>query len=170
MKVPPEELLEDEEDMIVSSGAEKKSSKSKTVKGEEPAMELEEDTYSDLLGSDHEDELDNEDDNDFDDVEDECEMEVVTPPVKNSKKLKKSQVVVEKAQKVKETEKVVKDVISKDLKRRINVVEASTAVMQGKKLKKSTEAGKPEIVESEKAKKVAVKKDVKPSSVKGKKT
>ena len=167
MKVPPDELLEDEEDVDISAGAEKKSSKSKTIKGEEPAKEIEEDTFSDLLGSDHEDELDNDDDNegDFDDVEDESKMEVVMPPVPKSTKSKKSQDCVEKAQKEKKTEKTVKDVISKDLKRKINIVEESTAAVQVKKLKKSTETGKPE-----KVKTVAVKKDTKASSVKGKKT
>jgi hypothetical protein len=172
MKVPPEELLEDEEDVDVSAGAEKKTSRSKTVKGEEPAKEIEEDTFSDLLGSDHEDELDNDDDDedDFDDVEDEDKMEVVTPPVAKSTKSKKSQEVVEKTQKVKKTEKIVKDVVSKDLKRKINVVEASTAVVQGKKSKTNAETGKHEKVESEKVKKVAANKDTKPSSIKGKKT
>ena len=68
VQVPPEELLEEEEDDIPPSGKENKviKGKAKTNDNRDHFDEEEDDTFSDLLGSDHGDELDEDDEIDGD--------------------------------------------------------------------------------------------------------
>lgn len=136
-------LADDEDDDITD----KKEVKSKSKKGTEDASkEIEEDTFSDLLGSDHEDEFDNEDDDDDEDFDEIDGDEDATTPAVEVKKTRKEK-VSKKIKDVKKTssnskvtkkidEKVKKTVLpEKSLKRKLNVIEESSAAIEP--LKKS---------------------------------
>mmetsp|Transcript_11874 Transcript_11874/g.11540 ORF Transcript_11874/g.11540 Transcript_11874/m.11540 type:complete len:281 (-) Transcript_11874:470-1312(-) len=137
--VPPTDLIESDDEEVPEGSKVKKEKK----ESNKQPKEIEEDTYSDLLGSDHEDdELDNDDhEDDFDDLneDDNNKMDIVekkksTLPVKKDQKNK---IVKNKPEKVPKLTKTVVRKESKNKLEKVNDTTKSTVVDKSQKRKET---------------------------------